>query len=115
MISPKKRAGVGCPEIYNQHPAPDTRYPAPDTRHPAPDTRGNGRGIFGQIKDRLGNAAKVRDIKEELARRLGVESKVIRAQFHNIEHHRAHICEKLDLHGFNALVKYAISHKSELS
>jgi len=32
-----------------------------------------------------------------------------------IEHHRSNICEKLDLHGFNALVKFAIGHKSELS
>jgi len=32
-----------------------------------------------------------------------------------IEHHRSNICEKLDIHGFNALVKFAIGHKSELS
>ena len=32
-----------------------------------------------------------------------------------VEHHRAHICEKLDLRGFNALVKFALAHKSELS
>jgi DNA-binding NarL/FixJ family response regulator len=32
-----------------------------------------------------------------------------------VEHHRAHICEKLELRGFNALVKFALSHKSELS
>jgi len=31
-----------------------------------------------------------------------------------VEHHRSNICEKLDLHGFNALVKFAITHKSEL-
>lgn len=30
-----------------------------------------------------------------------------------VEHHRAHICEKLDLHGFNALVKFALAHKAE--
>jgi DNA-binding NarL/FixJ family response regulator len=32
-----------------------------------------------------------------------------------VDNHRSHICEKLDLHGFNALVKFAIAHKSELS
>jgi DNA-binding NarL/FixJ family response regulator len=32
-----------------------------------------------------------------------------------VEHHRSHICEKLNLHGFNALVRFAITHKSELS
>jgi predicted NodU family carbamoyl transferase len=52
---------------------------------------GNGRGIFAQIKDRLGNAAKVRDLKGELAAVLSVSSKSFKAQFHNIEHHRAHL------------------------
>lgn len=32
-----------------------------------------------------------------------------------IEHHRSSICEKLDLHGFNALVRFALTHTSELS
>jgi carbamoyltransferase len=44
-----------------------------------------------QIKDRLGNAAKVRDLKDELARVFGVPKKNLRARFHNIEHHRAHL------------------------
>src|SRR6185436_13790296 len=44
-----------------------------------------------QIKDRLGNAARVRDLKDELARVFGVSKKQLRARFHNIEHHRAHL------------------------
>ena len=44
-----------------------------------------------QIKDRLGNAAKVRDLKDELARVFNVPKKQLRARFHNIEHHRAHL------------------------
>jgi carbamoyltransferase len=44
-----------------------------------------------QIKDRLGNAAKVRDLKDELARVFGISKKTLRARFHNIEHHRAHL------------------------
>ena len=44
---------------------------------------------------------------KEIAETLGVSLRTI-------EHHRAHICEKLDLHGFNALVKFAITHKREL-
>jgi carbamoyltransferase len=51
----------------------------------------NGRGIFAQIKDRLGNAAKVRDLKGELAAILRVSKSSLKAQFHNIEHHRAHL------------------------
>ena len=44
-----------------------------------------------QIKDRLGNAAKVRDVRDELARVFEVSKKQLRARFHNIEHHRAHL------------------------
>ena len=32
-----------------------------------------------------------------------------------VEHHRANICEKLDLRGSNALIRFAVAHKSELS
>lgn len=44
-----------------------------------------------QITDRIGNAAKVRDLKDELARVFGISKKCLRARFHNIEHHRAHL------------------------
>ena len=50
-----------------------------------------GPGIFAQVKDRLSNAAKVRDLKDDLAQALGVPKSSLRAQFHNIEHHRAHL------------------------
>ncbi|HSS19388.1 MAG TPA: carbamoyltransferase C-terminal domain-containing protein [Pyrinomonadaceae bacterium] len=50
-----------------------------------------GPGIFRQVKDRLNNAAKVRDLKDDLANMLSVSAKEIGAQFHNIEHHRAHL------------------------
>ena len=53
--------------------------------------RASTEGVFSQIKDRLGNAAKVRDLKDELARVCGVSKKVLRARFHNVEHHRAHL------------------------
>ena len=50
-----------------------------------------GTGLINQIKDRLGNAAKVRDVKFELARIFDISKSRIRAQFHNVEHHRAHL------------------------
>ncbi|HMX30214.1 MAG TPA: response regulator transcription factor [Blastocatellia bacterium] len=31
-----------------------------------------------------------------------------------VDHHRANICAKLDLHGINALLKFAIAHQSQL-
>src|SRR6185295_14442481 len=52
---------------------------------------GNGSSIFRQIKDRLGNAARIRDVKQELALQLNTPAKSLRAEFHNIEHHRAHL------------------------
>jgi carbamoyltransferase len=51
----------------------------------------NGHGLLRQVKDRLGNAAKVRDLKDELARKLELSSDTLKGQFHNIEHHRAHL------------------------
>ncbi len=50
-----------------------------------------GAGLINQIRDRLGNAAKVRDLKSELARVFDAPKSRIRAQFHNVEHHRAHL------------------------
>ena len=48
-------------------------------------------GVFGMISDRLANAAKVRDLKDELSRALRVPRETISATFHNIEHHKAHL------------------------
>ena len=31
-----------------------------------------------------------------------------------VDRHRANLCEKLDLHGVNALVKFALSHRADL-
>jgi len=52
---------------------------------------GNGRGLARQLADRVRNAARVRDLKDELARALNLPAGKLRAQFHNIEHHRAHL------------------------
>jgi len=52
---------------------------------------GNGRGMLRQVADRLRNAARVRDLKDELVKALGASPSSLRAQFHNIEHHRAHL------------------------
>lgn len=45
---------------------------------------------------------------KEIAAELGVSPRTV-------ENHRARICQKLDLQGAHALVKYALQHKSELS
>jgi carbamoyltransferase len=43
------------------------------------------------VASRLANAAKVRDLKDDLAKSLNVSKSTLHAQFHNIEHHRAHL------------------------
>jgi carbamoyltransferase len=43
------------------------------------------------IRDRLTHMGEVRDVKRALADALGVEAAGLKAEFHNIEHHRAHL------------------------
>jgi carbamoyltransferase len=43
------------------------------------------------MRSRLENAAKVRDVRGAVAEALGVPRDDIKAQFHNVEHHQAHV------------------------
>jgi carbamoyltransferase len=45
----------------------------------------------GYIATRLGNAAKVHDLRRELSRALDVPDPDLRAKFHKVEHHKAHM------------------------
>lgn len=49
------------------------------------------RPSFSLVKDRLSNMARVRDPKDELAQALEISPSDFHAQFHNVEHHRAHM------------------------
>lgn len=49
------------------------------------------RPSFSLLRDRLANAARVRDPREVLITRLGLASETLRAEFHNVEHHQAHM------------------------
>jgi carbamoyltransferase len=48
------------------------------------------KNLSGQIVERLANAAKVRDLRKELVSAVG-SSAELRAEFHNVEHHKAHM------------------------
>ena len=48
-------------------------------------------GIIRMVTDRLSNAAKVRDLRQELSVALGMCTDNLGAKFHNIEHHKAHL------------------------
>jgi carbamoyltransferase len=86
-----RQAAVGTIGIGEQGNGEE--FNAEETLRSAGDNGGNGRGpgIFRQVKDRLNNAAKVRDLRDDLAAALGAPRGSLRAQFHNIEHHRAHL------------------------
>lgn len=49
------------------------------------------RPSFELIRDRLANAARVRDPRRALADALQLDASALRAEFHNVEHHRAHL------------------------
>jgi len=46
--------------------------------------------LSGLIAARLANAAKIRDLRQDLTRALGVVASA-KVQFHNVEHHKAHM------------------------
>ncbi len=43
------------------------------------------------VAARLATWRKVRDVRDDLAAALGVEKDELRAKFHNVEHHQAHV------------------------
>jgi carbamoyltransferase len=49
------------------------------------------RSLISALRERISNAAKVRDLKDDLARALGVPKIRLKARFHNIQHHHAHL------------------------
>lgn len=49
------------------------------------------RPSFGKTRDRLVNAARVRDPKKALVEALNLDPSALKAEFHNVEHHRAHM------------------------
>lgn len=67
----------------------------------AASVSGHRSSVVGMIADRLANAGKVRDLKDDLASALGVSKSNLRAQFHNVEHHRAHLASSFFVSPFD--------------
>jgi carbamoyltransferase len=59
-----------------------------------------GRPFLETVAGRLGNAARVFDLRAELARALCVPRSSLKASFHQIEHHRAHLASSFFVSGF---------------
>jgi len=53
------------------------------------------------VRDRLANVAKVRSVDDALAQALGASAGQLKAKFHNVEHHRAHVASAFFLSGFD--------------
>lgn len=60
----------------------------------------SGPGIFQTVAERLANAARVCDLKQDLTKALSLSKSRLRAQFHNIEHHHAHLASSFFLSPF---------------
>ncbi|MCI0527651.1 MAG: hypothetical protein L0Y56_09435, partial [Nitrospira sp.] len=61
--------------------------------------KGQG-SILSMVANRLANAAKVRDLRGKLAYALNVPPSALRAEFHNVEHHRAHLASAFSVSPF---------------
>ena len=55
---------------------------------------------WSAVRDRLGNAGKVRDIKTALCEAKGIKSEDIPAQIHHVEHHLAHLGSAFFVSGY---------------
>ena len=51
----------------------------------------SNRPTLGFVRDRLSHSLKTGTLKTEFAEHLGLDAKDLKAQFHNVEHHRAHM------------------------
>jgi carbamoyltransferase len=99
-----QRAGIGAPisqdsaevEIAGVN---DSSLPARGSL-PVATNNGNGHGFAHALADRLRNVAKIRDLKSELAAVFGTSPHQLRAEFHNVEHHRAHLASAFVVAGF---------------
>lgn len=60
------------------------------------------------IRSRLQNASHVRDPKEQLAKSLGIEKNDLRAEFHQVEHHRAHMASAFYVSPFKEAAIFSV-------
>jgi carbamoyltransferase len=66
------------------------------------------RPSFSLIRNRLANAARVRDPRTALAQTLGLEAESLRAEFHHIEHHRAHMASAFFVSPFQEAAIFSV-------
>lgn len=60
------------------------------------------------IRDRIANAGKVGDLQSELVNALGLDAKALKAEFHNVEHHRAHMASAFFVSPFTEAAIFSV-------
>ncbi len=60
------------------------------------------------IRDRIANAGKVGDLQSELVNALGLDAKALKAAFHNVEHHRAHMASAFFVSPFTEAAIFSV-------
>jgi carbamoyltransferase len=60
------------------------------------------------VRARLSNASEVRDLATTLAETLGVDKRSLRAHFHNVEHHRAHMSSAFFVSPFERAAVFSV-------
>jgi carbamoyltransferase len=60
------------------------------------------------IRDRLTNAARVGNLRSVFCEKLGISPATLKAQFHNVEHHRAHLASAFFVSPFNEAAVFSV-------
>ncbi len=68
----------------------------------------SARPSFNMIKERLNNAMQVASPRAELIKALDLDPRSLKAQFHNIEHHRAHLASAFFVSPFSEAVVLSV-------
>jgi carbamoyltransferase len=104
---------AGFPSLAVQHALAYTGLSAADLDHVAvsrdPNAHLHRKLMFAlsqgprlaTVRDRLSNVSRLRDVKPTLADCLDVDQAAIRAQFHRVEHHRAHMASSFFVSPFD--------------
>jgi carbamoyltransferase len=66
------------------------------------------RPSLGLIRDRLQHSGKVEDVRQTLVRTLGLKAEDLRAEFHQIEHHRAHMASAFFVSPFEEAAIFSV-------
>ena len=66
-----------------------------------------GLKVVAEAGDGEAALARIEELQPDIAAELFIH-------YRTVENHRTSICQKLGLHGHNALFKFALQHKSEL-